>query len=85
MDRAGPDRAGNGALLPVELSVELNCYYSALQTLLTLLAFENRDNERVNRALVQMHSELLGMEFARSRNPWHDYLTATLHAQDRAP
>lgn len=72
------------ALLPDDLSVELNRYYSVLQTLLTLLAFRDRDRVRANRALVQMHSELLGMQFAGTRNPWIDYLKATLDAQNRA-
>jgi hypothetical protein len=31
-----------------------------------------------------MYSELFGREFARSRNPWNDYLKATQDAQERA-
>ena len=72
------------ALLPDDLFAALNRYYSPLQTLLTLLTFEDRDNERVNRAMMQMHSELLERDFAGARNPWNDYLNAMLEAQDRA-
>jgi hypothetical protein len=72
------------ALLPDDLFAALNVYYSPLQTLLTLRAFENSVSEREVRAKVQMHSELFGMEFAGSRNPWSDYLKATLHAQEQA-
>ena len=72
------------ALLPDELSVTLNRYYSLLQTTLTLREFKNRGNERMNRGMTEMYSELFGREFARSRNPWNDYLKATQDAQERA-
>ncbi len=71
-------------LLPDELSVALTGYYARLQTLMTLRNFEKRDDERLKRAWAQTHSELFGMEFAGSRNPWSEYLNAMLEAQDAA-
>jgi hypothetical protein len=72
------------ALLPDDLSATLNSYYALLSTLLTLLTFSNRSNQRANRAIRKAASELLGREFPASRNPWDEYLSATLQAQDRA-
>jgi hypothetical protein len=72
------------ALLPDDLATALNDYYSALQTLLTLLTFDDLINQRTNRATRQMFSEMLEREFPASRNPWNDYLNATLARQERA-
>jgi hypothetical protein len=72
------------ALLPDDLFAALNDYYSALQTLLTLLTFEDRSNQRVNREIRRMASELLEREFPASHNPWNEYLNATLGAQEKA-
>jgi hypothetical protein len=72
------------ALLPDELSITLNGYYSPLQTLLTLLAFEKRINERTNREIRRAYAEMTGKEVPATRNPWNEYLRATLDAQERA-
>jgi hypothetical protein len=71
------------ALLPGELSVALNGYYSSLLTLLTLLTFENLTNERSNRAFRSMYTELTGKEVPANRNPWDEYLNAMRDAQAR--
>jgi hypothetical protein len=70
------------ALLPGGLFASLSRYYSLLQTLLTLLDFEKRGNERMNREIRRKAEELLGRKYAGSRNPWDDYLKATLDAQN---
>ncbi len=58
------------ALLPGYLAAPLNGYYSALHTLLTLLAFEKRANEHANREIRRAYSELTGKEVVGARNPW---------------
>ena len=72
------------ALLPDDLSVTLNGYYAPLQTMLTLLTFENLPNERTAREIRRVASEMLKREFPATRNPWNEYLKATLEAQEQA-
>jgi hypothetical protein len=72
------------ALLTDDLSVTLNGYYAPLQTLLTLLTFSNLSNERTNRVIREAYTEMTGKEVPANRNPWNEYLDATLKAQDRA-
>lgn len=73
-----------GALLPSGLTVVLNGYYSSLQTLQTLQAFEHRSEERMARELRRAYSELTGEQVPASTNPWDEYLKATMEAQDNA-
>lgn len=70
-------------LLPDDLSVTLNDYYAPLQTLLTLLTFNNLSNERTNRVVREAYTEMTGKEVPANRNPWNEYLNATLEAQER--
>jgi hypothetical protein len=72
------------ALLPDDLSVTLNGYYTPLQTLLTLLTFSNLSSARTNRVIREAYTEMTGKEVPANRNPWNEYLDATLQAQDRA-
>jgi hypothetical protein len=72
------------ALLHDDLFVALNGYYSALQTLLTLLSFEDRASQRTNRVIREAYTELTGKEVPANRNPWDEYLAATRDAQARA-
>jgi hypothetical protein len=71
------------ALLPDDLSVALNGYYSALQTLQTLVTFEKRDDHRMAREIRRGYTALTGKEVPANRNPWDEYLKATLEAQER--
>ena len=61
----------------------MNGYYAPLQTLLTLLTLSNRSNERANRVLREAYTEMTGEEVPANRNPWNEYLNATLEAQER--
>lgn len=62
----------------------MNGYFSPLQALLTLLKFRHRSAERAGRAIKQKYTEQTGKKVPASRNPWDEYLKATLDAQDQA-
>lgn len=65
------------ALLPDDEFVTLNGYYAPLLTLLTV------DN-RANRAVRKAYTELTGKEVPANRDPWNEYLNATLEELERA-
>jgi hypothetical protein len=69
------------ALLPDDEFVTLNGYYAPL---LTLLTFSNRSNERTNRVIRKAYTKLTGKEVPANRDPWNEYLNATLEELERA-
>ena len=72
-------------LLPDNLRQALNDYYSPLQTLLTLLQFENRVNDRADRLLREAIKEKAPQkEVALTRNSYHEYRDSALQAQEEA-
>jgi hypothetical protein len=72
-------------LLPDNLRQALNDYYSPLQTLLTLLQFENHVNDRADRGLREaIKAQVPQKEVALTRNPYHEYRDSVLQAQEEA-
>ena len=72
------------ATLPPGVLEALDGYYRPLEVLLTLLAFSNIGEERMERGIRKMLSETLEREFVRSSDPWGDYERAMLEAQEHA-
>ncbi len=72
-------------LLPVELMGVLNDYYSPLETLLTLLRFQDLTNDHADRELRGFIAEQLpNKRVAATRNPYRGYLEAAIAARESA-
>jgi hypothetical protein len=78
-------RKSAAKLLSDDLRQVLNDYYSPLQTLLTLLQFENRVSDRADRSLRgAIKEQFPEEEVALTRNPYHEYRDRVLQAQGEA-
>jgi hypothetical protein len=78
-------RKGATRLFPATLTEALNDYYSPLETLLTLLQFENRESDMADRWFRgTMKEQAPEKEVALTRNPYYEYRDRALQAQEKA-